>query len=112
MFKEKVVSIEVAAYLVGTGLEAVRQAIRKGKIARYYTFGIGGTPRLLLPLDLVLGYWNPDNSPMDQLQLVVFNEIQKHTIQITNTEYSLEVLWGGVTGGITSIERVPEEDPQ
>ena len=110
MYKESVVSVEVAAYLVGTGLEAVRQAVRKGKIKRYYTFGIGGTPRLLLPLDLVLGYWFPEKNPMDQLQLVVFNEIQKHTILITTTEYTLEVLWGGVMGGVTSIESVSKEE--
>ena len=36
MLRERVVSIEVAAYLVGTGLEAVRQAIRKRKVLLFW----------------------------------------------------------------------------
>ena len=90
----KVVSINTAAYLIGTGIEAVRKAIRSDKISNVYTLHFGETTVPLLRLADVLEYWSPAQTNWFKRKL---EDISRGTFIVKAQEDELEVLAGEMT---------------
>ena len=88
-----VLNIDTAAFVVGVGPEAVRKALRNGKIRKFYRLKIGQTVMMLIPFDEVRDYWisMKDEDPWLSERMEI---AKRDSVVIKTEDGDLEVLAG------------------
>ena len=90
-------SIDAVAFVIGTGLEAVRKAIRNGKIKTCYRLEFGDSGMTLLPFEEVESYWLSDTENLSRWHRERVLVVMRDSFVVDTPEVELEVLAGKVT---------------